>query len=147
MIKIIKILRARRMIRLLPERYDLNRPLVCIYIYTLYFVFYPLVIYMCPVCSTVDMLTLLQGLPKWLWRKHSWSIHNIEDIMQEDICPWQSPMDIYSIVEVLSVSWRARQGRKKQSIEVLWVPICNFLVPLFLFPFHRFQCSIHAKFA
>ena len=27
MIKIIKILRARRMIRLLPERYDLNRPL------------------------------------------------------------------------------------------------------------------------
>ena len=28
MIKVIKILRARRMIRLPPERYDLNRPLV-----------------------------------------------------------------------------------------------------------------------
>ena len=29
MTKVIKIPRARRMIRLLPERYDLNRPLVC----------------------------------------------------------------------------------------------------------------------
>ena len=46
------------------------------------------------------MLTLLQGLPKRLWRKHSWSIHNMEDIMQEDICPWQSPMDMYVYIYI-----------------------------------------------